>query len=159
MSSQVARYALAVGVAFLLLLALLLLVRPLIYSVAPPRDDSVYVVATTSSMPTNGHLARDVLLNSPHGLLGERRSGEHAVIHIVIARGLTGLFSVVNAWSPVSDCGLNVETDRLVDCRGHAWSLAGDPFATGDPPLQSFSATNQNGALVVDFTHPVDAGG
>jgi len=96
--SNLPRYALAVGVAFLLLLGLLLLVRPLIYSVAPPRDDSVYVVATTSSVPTNGHLVRDFLLNTPHGLLGERRSGEHAVIHVVIARGLTGLFSVVNAW-------------------------------------------------------------
>jgi len=158
-SSNLPRYALAVGVAFLLLLGLLLLVRPLIYSVAPPRDDSVYVVATTSSVPTNGHLVRDFLLNTPHGLLGERRSGEHAVIHVVIARGLTGLFSVVNAWSPVSDCGLNVETDRLVDCRGHTWTLAGDPFATADPPLQSFPVTTQNGAMVVDFTHPVDAGG
>ena len=38
------RYLVAAVVAFLLLLALLLLVRPMIYSVAPPRDDSVYAV-------------------------------------------------------------------------------------------------------------------
>jgi len=35
----------------------------------------------------------------------------------------------------------------------------GDPFASGDPPLQSFPVTNANGAVIVDFTHPVDAGG
>jgi len=155
----VARYLVAAVVAFLLLLGLLLLVRPLIYSVAPPRDDSVYAVVTAASVPTTEPLVRELLLNSPHGLLGERRSGEHAVITVVVSRGLNGLFSVVNAWSPVNDCALTARPDRLVDCRGRAWTLAGDPFTTGDPPLQSFPVTNQNGALVVDFTHPVDVGG
>ena len=154
-----ARYLVAAVVAFLLLLGLLLLVRPLIYSVAPPRDDSVYAVVTAASVPTTEPLVRELLLNSPHGLLGERRSGEHAVITVVVSRGLNGLFSVVNAWSPVNDCALTARPDRLVDCRGRAWTLAGDPFTTGDPPLQSFPVTNQNGALVVDFTHPVDVGG
>jgi len=155
----VARYLVAAVVAFLLLLGLLLLVRPLIYSVAPPRDDSVYAVVTAASVPTTEPLVRELLLNSPHGLLSERRSGEHAVITVVVSRGLNGLFSVVNAWSPVNDCALTARPDRVVDCRGRAWTLAGDPFTTGDPPLQSFPVTNQNGALVVDFTHPVDVGG
>ena len=154
-----ARYLIAAVVAFLLLLGLLLLVRPLIYSVAPPRDDSVYAVVTAASVPTTEPLVKELLLNSPHGLLGERRSGEHAVITLVVSRGLNGLFSVVNAWSPVNDCALTARPDRVVDCRGRAWTLAGDPFTTGDPPLQSFPVTNQNGALVVDFTHPVDVGG
>jgi len=154
-----ARYVVAAAVAFLLLLGLLLLVRPLIYSVAPPRDDSVYAVATAASVPSTEPLVKELLLNSPHGLLGERRSGEHAVITVVVARGLNGLFSVVNAWSPVNDCALTARQDRVVDCRGRAWTLAGDPFTSGDRPLQSFPVTNQNGALVVDFTHPVDAGG
>jgi hypothetical protein len=155
----VARYLVAALVAFLLLLGLLLLVRPLIYSVAPPRDDSVYAVVTAASVPTTEPLLKELLLNSPHGLFGERRSGEHAVITVVVSRGLNGLFSVVNAWSPVNDCALTARPDRVVDCRGRAWTLAGDPFTTGDPPLQSFPVTNQNGALVVDFTHPVDVGG
>ena len=154
-----ARYLVAAVVAFLLLLGLLLLVRPLIYSVAPPRDDSVYAVVTAASVPTTAPVVKELLLNSPHGLLGERRSGEHAVITVVVSRGLNGLFSVVNAWSPVNDCALSARPDRVVDCRGRAWTLAGDPFTTGDPPLQSFPVTTQNGALVVDFTHPVDAGG
>jgi len=155
----VARYLVAAVVAFLLLLGLLLLVRPMIYSVAPPRDDSVYAVVTAASVPTTEPLVKELLLNAPHGLLGERRSGEHAVITVVVSRGLNGLFSVVNVWSPVNDCALTARPDRVVDCRGRAWTLAGDPFTTGDPPLQSFPVTNQNGALVVDFTHPVDAGG
>ncbi len=154
-----ARYLVAAVVAFLLLLGLLLLVRPMIYSVAPPRDDSVYAVVTAASVPTTEPLVKELLLNAPHGLLGERRSGEHAVITVVVSRGLNGLFSVVNVWSPVNDCALTARPDRVVDCRGRAWTLAGDPFTTGDPPLQSFPVTNQNGALVVDFTHPVDAGG
>jgi hypothetical protein len=155
----VARYLVAAVVAFLLLLGLLLLVRPLIYSVAPPRDDSVYAVVTAASVPATEPLVKELLLNSPHGLLGERRSGEHAVITVLVSRGLNGLFSVMNDWSPVNDCALTARPDRVVDCRGRAWTLAGDPFTTGDPPLQSFPVTNQNGALVVDFTHPVDVGG
>jgi hypothetical protein len=158
-SVNVTRYAVAAAIAFLLLLALLLLVRPMIYSVAPPRDDSVYAVATSASVPASEPLVKELLLNTPHGLLGERRSGEHAVITVVVARGLNGVFSVVNAWSPTSDCALTARPDRLVDCRGHQWTVSGDPFASGDPPLQSFPVTNANGAVIVDFTHPVDAGG
>ena len=97
--------------------------------------------------------------SKPHGLLGERRNGEHAAIKVVISRSLTGLFDVVNAWSPVDDCALTVREDRLTDCRSHAWTFAGAPFSGGDRPLQAFPVTNQNGSLIVDFTHPVDAEG
>ena len=159
MRSLVARYALATAVAFLLLLGLLLLVRPLIYSVAPPRDDSVYAVGTTASVPATAPVVKDLLLNASHGLLGERRNGEHAAITVVISRSLTGLFSVVNAWSPVNDCALTVREGRLTDCRSHAWTFAGAPFSSQDPPLQAFPLTTQNGSLVVDFTRPVDAEG
>ena len=120
MSANVTRYAIAGAIAFLLLLGLLLLVRPMIYSVAPPRDDSVYAVVTAASVPTTAPVVKELLLNSPHGLLGERRSGEHAVITVVVSRGLNGLFSVVNAWSPVNDCALTARPDRVVDCRGRA---------------------------------------
>lgn len=159
MSANVARYLVAAVIAFLLLVGLLLLVRPMIYSVAPPRDDSVYAVTTAASVPTSQPLVKELLLITPHGLLGERRSGLHATITVVISRGLNGLFSVVNAWSPTNDCALTARPDRLVDCRGHAWTLSGEPFASGDRPLQSFPVTTEAGALIVDFTHPVDAGG
>ena len=118
MRSQVTRYALAAVVAFLLLLGLLLLVRPLIYSVAPPRDDSVYAVATAASVPSAAPLVKDLLLNASHGLLGERRSGEHAAITVVIARAQTGLFSVVNAWSPLNACARSMS--RFTFCCGKA---------------------------------------
>ena len=66
MRANVTRYAIAVAIAFLLLLGLLLLVRPMIYSVAPPRDDSVYAVATAASVPTSEPLVKELLLNTPH---------------------------------------------------------------------------------------------
>src|SRR4029077_11271540 len=111
--ANITRYAVATAIAFLLLLGLLLLVRPMIYSVAPPRDDSVYAVAAAASVPISEPLVKELLLNSPHGLLGERRSGEHAVITVIVARGLDGLFSVVSAWSPTNGCAMAAREDRV----------------------------------------------
>jgi len=142
---------------FVVLFGLLLLVRPLIFSLAPPRDDSVYVVATVGDL-TGGPVERPILLNAPHGLLGEQTSGGHAEITVLVSRTVTGSYAVVNAWSPTHDCALTVGTDRVTDCRGSDWTLAGDPFAVADPPLQRFPVRVENGALVVDFTHPVDSG-
>jgi hypothetical protein len=153
----VLRYAvLAIG-GFVLLLALLLLVRPFIFSLAPPRDDSVYAVATVGEL-TGGPLQRDLLLNRPHDLLGERPSGSHAELTVVISRTVTGQYAVVSSWSTVNDCALTLGADRVRDCRGVQWTLAGDPFDSADPPLQRFTVRVENGALIVDFTSPVSAG-
>jgi hypothetical protein len=153
----IVRYAiLAIG-GFLVLLALLLLVRPFIFSLAPPRDDSVYAVATVGDL-TGGPIQKDLLLNSPHGLLGEQDSGAHAELAVVISRTVTGQYAVVSSWSPVNDCALTLGADRVTDCRGVQWTLAGDPFLSGDPPLQRFPVRIENGAVVVDFTSPVSAG-
>ena len=157
MKGQVARYAVVSVLALALLVGVMLLVRPLIFSVAGPRDDSVYAVGPTGSISATAPLVEELLLNTPHRLLGERPNGPHAAITVVVSRTLTGLYSVVNAWSPVSNCAVTVREDRLVDCRAHAWTFTGDPFATADPPLQRFPVTSENGAVVVDFTHPLDA--
>lgn len=157
MRAQLARYALATALALALLVGVMLLVRPLIFSVAPPRDDSVYAVAPTGSVPATAPLVKELLLNGPHGLLGERSNGTHAALTVVVSRTVTGLYSVVNAWSPVSNCALTVREDRVVDCKAHAWTFTGDPFDTADPPLQRFPVKSDNGAVVVDFTHPLDA--
>lgn len=157
MRDTVVRYAiLAIG-GFLVLLALLLLVRPFIFSLGPPRDDSVYAVATVGDL-TGGPLQRDLLLNGPHGLLGEQDSGGHAELSVVISRTVTGQYAVVSSWSPVNDCALTLGADRVTDCRGVQWTLAGDPFVSSDPPLQRFPVRVENGAIVVDFTSPVSAG-
>ena len=84
-----ARYLVAAVVAFLLLLGLLLLVRPMIYSVAPPRDDSVYAVVTAASVPTTAPVVKELLPpgtisashlgSAPTSLLGSeklRQAGE-----------------------------------------------------------------------------------
>jgi len=157
MRGLVARYLVIGIVALVLLVALSVSVRGLIYFVAPPRDDSVYAVATTASVTTKP-IVKDVLLNTGHGLLGERPNQTHAAITLVISRTLTGEYSVVNAWSPVNDCALTVAADRLIDCRAHAWTFAGDPVNPGDQPLQRFAVRNENGAMIADLTHPVDVG-
>jgi hypothetical protein len=153
----VLRYIVTGLVAVTLIVALALSVRVLIYLVPPPRDDSVYALTTTASVSTTP-IVKVVLLNSPHGLLGERPNGSHAAITLVVSRTLTGQYSVVNAWSPVSGCALAVTSDRLTDCRGRAWTFAGDPVDASDAPLQRFAVTSENGALIADLTHPVDAG-
>jgi hypothetical protein len=151
------RYAVIGIVALVLLVALSVSVRGLIYLVAPPRDDAVYAVAPTASVTTKP-MVKEVLLNTSHGLLGERPNQTHAAITLVVSRTITGEYSVVNAWSPVNDCGLTVGADRLTDCNSHAWTFAGDPVNAADPPLQRFAVRNENGALFADLTHPVDAG-
>lgn len=157
MRGLVARYLVIGVIAVLLLVALSVSVRGLIYLVAPPRDDSVYAVAPTTAVTTKP-IVKEVLLNSSHGLLGEQPNQTHVAITLVISRTLTGEYSVVNAWSPANDCALTVGADRLTDCRGHAWTFAGDPVNPGDQPLQRFEVQNENGALIADLTHPVDAG-
>ncbi len=157
MRDGVLRYAVMAFGGFVVLFGLLLLVRPFIFSVAPPRDDSVYAVAAVGDL-TGGPLVRPILLNAPHGLQGERTSDGHAEISVVISRTVTGQYAVVNAWSPVEACAVSLGADRVTDCRGHQWTLAGDPFATTDPPLQRFPVRIENGAIMVDFTTPVDTG-
>jgi hypothetical protein len=153
----VGRYiVLAIG-GFVLLMVLLLLVRPFIFSLAPPRDDSASAVATVGEL-TGGPIQRDLLLNGPHGLLGEQASGVHAELTVVVSRTVTGQYAVVSSWSPLNDCALTLGADRVTDCRGVQWTLAGDPFVSGDPPLQRFPVRVESGALVVDFTSPVNAG-
>jgi hypothetical protein len=155
-NSPVLRYALTGLLALAALVGLTLLVRPLIFSIASPRDDSVYAlvpVASVSSTP----VVKEVLLNTSHGLLGERPQGAHVAITLLISRPVAGGYSVVDAWSPLNDCALTVATDRLLDCRQHAWTFAGDPIASGDPVLERFAVTSENGALIADLTHPVDA--
>lgn len=151
---RLVRYAAGFVIALVALVGLTLLVRPLIYSVAPPRDDSVYAVAAVTAVTTTP-IVKDVLLNTGHGLLGERANGAQVVIRLAIVKTLTGEYSVVNAWSPVSDCALAAGEDRLKDCEGHAWTFDGAPFASSDPPLQRFVVHVDNGALVADLTRPI----
>lgn len=158
MAASVLRYALASLIGIALIVGLMLLVRPFIFSFAAPRDDTNYAVIATSAVGEQP-VVRDLLLNAPHNLLGERRSGQHAEITVVVSRGAGGQFSVVNEWSTARPCAVTVVGNQLQDCGGAAWTLAGDPLAGASAPLQRWAVTVDQGAVVVDFTRPIGSGG
>lgn len=155
---RIARYAFAALLAVLGLVGLMLLVRPVIFSLAPPLDDANYRLIAAASADEGVQLV-EIVLNEPHGLLGEVLAGEHAGLTVAVAPVIgTGRYTVVNAWSPTSDCALELGPDRLVDCAGDAWTYDGIPLDPAGPPLERFTTTVRIGAVVVDFTRPVDKG-
>jgi hypothetical protein len=94
----VARYAVAALLGFVLLVGAMLLVRPLIFSVAPPRDDSSYAVAPQSQISA-GPVVRELPLNASHDIPGEQIQSGLPVVRIVISSQPGQLISAVNAWS------------------------------------------------------------
>jgi hypothetical protein len=138
-------------------LGLAALVRPLIFSVAPPRDDSVAIVATLTDVST-GPIRRDHLLSRSYGLDGEMDAGDGRVqISVIVARTGFGGVTAINAASPGrDDCPVDIGADRLVDCDGRTWTYEGQPIDSADPPLQRFPTEVEAGAIVVDFTQMVE---
>ena len=129
------------------------LVRPLIFSVAPPRDDSVVIIGTLSDLSA-GPVRQELLLSRSYGLDGERDAGDGRVqIGIIATTNTAAGVTVVNAASPDRDgCPVEVAGDRLADCEGRTWTYEGLPIDSADPPLQRFPTQVQDGAIVVDFT-------
>ena len=149
----VARYAFAALLGFVLLVGAMLLVRPLIFSVAPPRDDSAVAVAAAADVRSSP-VERDVLLSRSYGWDGERDAGDGRVqLRLIVARARFGGVAVLNGASPASDgCRVVIGADRLTDCDGHAWTFEGDPLDSADPPLQRFPASSESGTIVADLT-------
>lgn len=133
------------------------LVRPLIFSVAPPRDDSVVIVGTLAEAGAEP-IRRVQLLSRSYGYDGELDAGDGRVEVTVIAAATgSGGVTVVNAASPDrDDCPVELGADRLVDCDGRTWTYEGLPIDSADPPLQRFPSTVEDGAIVVDFTRALD---
>jgi hypothetical protein len=154
MRPTILRYAIAFVLALAVLVGLVLLVRPLIFTFSSPRDDTVYAVAATGEIGETPRV-KELLLNESHGLQGERPNGSHAAITVIITRTLTGQFSVMSAWSVDHRCLVMVASDRLRDCGGSTWTFSGEPISPGAPPLQRFPVRVEQGAVVVDFTRPV----
>ena len=129
------------------------LVRPLIFSVAPARDDSVAIVATLADIST-GPVRRDQLLSRSYGLDGEANAGDGRVqISVIVAPTGFGGVTALNAASPGrDDCPVEIGADRLVDCEDRTWTYEGQPIDPADPPLQRFPTEVEGGAIVVDFT-------
>lgn len=148
----VRRYLVAGLVAAASIGGLLLLVRPLLFSLAPPLTDANYTVAAALEAQ-NGPMLVPILLNESHGLPGEVHGDERIELQVVVSQVGTDAFAVVDAWSATNDCAVTLGADRLVDCVGDAWTFDGVPIDPADPHLVSFPTTVSNGAVVVDFTH------
>ena len=133
---------------------LLLLVRPLIFSFAPPLDDTNYTVAGVLDARAKPMLV-EIVLNEAHGLPGEVHRDNRVGLTVVVSSVGTDAFAVVDAWSPTNDCAVTLGADRLVDCRGDTWTFDGVPIDPADPGLTEFPSTVRNGAVVVDFTRPI----
>jgi hypothetical protein len=156
MPVPLSRYALVALLGLVGVMIVILLVRPFIFTFAGARDDANYALAAAGELD-DGPLLSDVLLEESHGLQGEATQDELVRIRVAAAAlpGRDG-FSVVNAWSPANACPLTLGPDRLVDCDGHAWTYEGYPIDVADPMLQAFPSEVRQGAVVVDFTSPMD---
>jgi hypothetical protein len=154
MPVPIRRYVVVALLGLVAVVALILLVRPLIFTFADARGDANYALIAASEADRGPRL-QDVLLEESHGLHGERVDGERFRVEVAVAPlPGPGDYAVVNAWSPVNDCALRLGADRLVDCEEDAWTYEGFPFDAEHPPLQAFPSEVRQGAVVVDFTRP-----
>jgi hypothetical protein len=145
------------GLIALLVLVLMLLVRPAIFTFAPPRDDTVVAVGTQSEVSAATQRI-EVVLSGSYGWDGERAAGDgRTQLGVIVGPTQSGL-AAVNAASPVAeDCPVEVEPDRLTDCDGRSWTFAGFPIDSADPPLERFPVTVDGGSVFVDFTRTIDS--
>jgi hypothetical protein len=153
----VRRYAVGCLLIAVVVFGVILLVRPAIFTIAPPRDDTAVVVATAADAAA-GPMRRDVILGRSYGHDGELDAGEGRVqLGLLIGPGAAGGVAVLNAASPVAtDCPVDIGADRLTDCGGRSWTFDGVSLDDADPPLQRFAARVEDGSVVADLTMAVD---
>jgi hypothetical protein len=137
-------------------LAVALIVRPAIFTFAPPRDDSAVVVAAAADV-VGGPVKRDVLLTRSYGWPGEVDAGDGRVqLTLIVAPGSFAGVTAVSAASPLSDeCPIEIAQVGLVDCEGRAWTLDGVPLESGLPPLGRFPVDVVGGSITVDLTRTI----
>jgi hypothetical protein len=147
------RYVVAGLLAASVIGGILLLVRPLLFSLAPPIDDTNFNLVGALRARDDPMLI-EILLNESHGLPGEVHRDDRVGLTVVVSPIGTDAFAVVDAWSPTNACAVTLGADRLVDCAGDTWTYDGIPIDPADPSLTAFPASVRNGAVVVDFTRP-----
>jgi hypothetical protein len=137
--------------------AVALIVRPAIFSLAPPRDDTAVIVATSSEI-VDGPVQRDVLLTRSYGWPGERDAGDgRTQLSVIVAPAPFATVSAVAAASPVTPgCAVAIGQGLLSDCDGNAWTFDGAPLETGQQPLARFPVEVEGGSVTVDFTRTID---
>lgn len=150
----VRRYVVAGVLTAVALGGLLLLVRPFMFSFAPPLGDANYTVASAAAI-RNGPALVEIVLNESHGIPGEVHRDDRVGLTVVVSAVGRDAFAVVDAWSPINDCALTLAADRVTDCEGDTWTFDGVPIDPADPALLAFPTTVRNGAVVVDFTRPL----
>ena len=130
--------------------------RLAILSAAAPRDDTVVTVATAAEV-AGGPIRRDLILSRSRGWSGERDAGDGRVqVAVIVTQTTTGGTIAVNAASPGrADCPVEISPDRLTDCDGRAWTFAGIPIDTGDPPLERIATDVTSGSVVLDMSAPL----
>ena len=75
---------------------------------------------------------------------------------MIVTQTTTGGTIAVNAASPGrADCPVEISPDRLTDCDGRAWTFAGIPIDTGDPPLERIATDVTSGSVVLDMSAPL----
>ncbi|MEO5986797.1 MAG: hypothetical protein ABIW50_00290 [Candidatus Limnocylindria bacterium] len=134
-----------------------LLVRPAIFSVAEPRDDSVVTAGTVTEVAA-GPILREVILSRSRGWSGERDADSGRVqVTVIVATSTVGGITAVNAASPGrEDCPVVPSADRLTDCEGRAWDFGGFPLDTSVPPLERVATDVDGGTILLDMTRPAE---
>lgn len=154
---MVRRYVVSGLLVLIGVVALMLVVRPLIFSVADPRDDTRVAIMPQVQL-TEGATIRQAVLATAHGLDGEQIVEGRPVVAVVVSPLPGGSATVVNATPRGGDrCRVEIAADRLTGCGG-SWTYAGDPIDPGLDALQRFAVTLRDGAVYVDLTAPQRAG-
>ncbi|MEP7081719.1 MAG: hypothetical protein ABI841_01950 [Chloroflexota bacterium] len=137
----------------ILVAGLLVLIRPALFTFAPPRDDRALVVGAVAELG-DVPIRRDLILSRSHGWSGEADAGDGRVqLSLLISPAALGAVAAVNAASPGRDgCVVEVAGDRLEDCDGRTWTFDGAPIDAADPPLERFPVIDEGGTLIVDMT-------
>lgn len=155
---MLARYLVAAVIVLGIVLGVMLVIRPLIFSVAEPRDDTRVAILPQVQL-SSGPQVRQAVLVATHGLDGETTVDGRPVVTLVVAPLPGGGAVVVNAAPPANaSCTVEIGADRLIGCGG-SWTLSGEPIDAGLGGLQRFPVTLRDGAVYVDLTAPERAGG
>lgn len=135
---------------------LMALVRPAIFTLAPPRDDTSVAVGTLTDVSA-GPDRVEVVLSRSYGWAGERDAGDGRVqLGVIVGPTSTGIAAVSGASPVEADCEVTIGADRLTDCGRRSWTFGGQPIDPAHPPLERFPIRVDGGTVIVDFTRTAD---